>query len=260
MSIEITTELVKELRDSTGVSVMQCRNALIEAEGDMEKALLILKKKSTDIALKKADRTTADGLTVVVGNDKKTILLVLRCETDFVAKNEDFVKLANDLAQKALTDGIEGMQSVALEMINPVVQKCGEKIELGAVHEITGDVIASYIHNQKSAVVVSLTGGTVELAKDIAMHIAAMKPAYATREEIPEEMKNNVKKMFTKEVETLDKPEDIKQKMLNGKIDTYFKEQTLMDQPFIKNGDVTIATLLANSKATLVKFVRESVK
>jgi len=260
MSKEITTELVKELRDATGVSVMQCRNALIEAEGDMEKALLVLKKKSSDIALKKADRTTADGLVVVASNDKKTVLLTLRCETDFVAKNEDFVKLANDLAQKTLIDGIEKMKTESPEMINSVIQKCGEKIELGAIHEIVGEVMGSYVHNQKSAVVVSLTGGTQELAKDIAMHIAAMKPAYTTQDEISEDIKNQVTEMFTKEVGEMDKPEEIKQKMLKGKIDTYFKEQTLVNQPFIKNGEMTIGTLLANNRATLVEFVRESVK
>ena len=259
MSKEITTELVKELRDATGVSVMQCRNALIEAEGDMEKAVLILKKKSSDIALKKAGRDASNGLVTVVGNNEKNILLILHCETDFVAKNEDFVNLTKALAEKALNEGVDKMKKDSLDMINPVVQKVGEKIELGVVTEILGEVLGSYIHNQKSAVVVSLKGGTRELAKDIAMHIAAMKPLYMTREEISDTIKEQVKEMFVKEVQEIDKPEDIKQKMLQGKIDSYFKEQTLVDQPFIKNGDISVGTLLANSKATLVKFVRESV-
>lgn len=259
MSTQITTEQVKELRDATGVSVMQCRNALIEAEGDMEKAVLILKKKSSDIAIKKADRDASDGIIVVHQNTNKAILLTLHCETDFVAKNADFMALANTLADKAMSEGLEKMKESSLDMINPVVQKVGEKIEIGNVEEIEGSIIGSYVHGGKSAVIVSLSAGTPEVARDIAMHIAAMKPAYMTREEISEDTKNKVKEMFEKDVAGSDKPEEIKQKMLEGKIGTYFKEQTLVDQPFIKNPDMTIGTLLANNKATLVKCVRGSI-
>ncbi len=247
------------MRDATGVSVMQCRNALIEAEGDMEKALLILKKKSSDIAMKKADRDASDGIIVVHQNAGKAVLLTLHCETDFVAKNADFVTLANTMADKALAEGIEKMKESALDAINPVVQKVGEKIELGTVETVEGSTIGSYVHGGKSAVVVSLSGGTSDVAKDVAMHIAAMKPSYMTRDEISEDIKSKVKEMFQKDVEQSDKPEEIKQKMLEGKISTYFKEQTLMDQPFIKNPDMTVGALLANNKATLVKCIRGSI-
>ncbi len=259
MSTQITSELVKELRDATGISVMQCRNALIEAEGDMEKAVLILKKKSSDIAMKKKDREAHEGLITVVQNESKAVLVTLHCETDFVAKNDDFVNLAQNLANIALNDGIEKMQSEAPDMINAIVQKVGENVELGKVEEIIGSTIGSYVHSGKSAVVVSLEGGTKELAKDIAMHIAAMKPAYMTRDEINEGVKESVKEMFAKDVANSDKPEEIKQKMLQGKLDTYFKEQTLVDQPFIKNPDVTVGKLLADNKASMVKFSRESI-
>jgi elongation factor Ts len=259
MSTKITAELVKELRDATGVSVMQCRTALEEAEGDMEKALIILKKKSSSIAMKKADREAHDGIIVVKENDAKTILLVLHSETDFVAKNADFVELATALAETALTHGIGPMKEKAPDMINPVVQKVGEKIELGHVEEIEGGVRGSYVHGGKAAVVVLLTGGTPELAKDIAMHIAAMKPAFMTSDEIKPEDKVKVTEVFEKEVAESDKSEDIKKKMLEGKISTYFKEQTLMDQVFIKNGDVTVGKLLADKGATLVRFIRESI-
>ncbi len=259
MSTQITTEQVKELRDATGVSVMQCRNALIEAEGDMEKALLIMKKKQSDIAMKKSDRTASDGTIVVVGDDKKVILLTLHCETDFVAKNEDFTNLANTLANKALNEGVDTMKESSAEMINAVVQKVGEKLELGTVSEITGDTVGSYVHSGKSAVVVSLKGGTPDMARDIAMHIAAMKPAYMTRDEIKAEDQENVKEMFAKDVAESDKPQEIKDKMLEGKINTYFKEQTLVDQSFVKNPDITVGTLLAQSNASLVQFIRESI-
>lgn len=259
MSIKITTELVKELRDSTGVSVMQCKNALEEAEGDMEKALIILKKKSTSIAMKKSDRDAKDGIIVILEKGNKALLLTLHTETDFVAKHEDFTSLANQLAQIALDESIEKMKSVSTDLINTIIQKVGEKIELGKVLELEGDILGSYIHGGKSGVIVSLSGGTKELARDIAMHIAAMKPVYTTSSDVTEEDKNKVLEVFAKEVEESDKPEDIKKKMLEGKINTYFKEQTLLDQAFIKNGDLTVAKLLENNKATLVTFVRESI-
>ena len=260
MSIQITAELVKELRDRTGVSVMQCKNALEEAEGDMEKALIILKKKSSSIAMKKADRNAKDGIVIVKENNDKTLLLTLHTETDFVSKNADFIDLANRLADLAIKEGIETMQSKSLDMINEIVQKVGEKIELGKVEEITGSVIGSYIHNGKSAVVVSLEGGTKELARDVAMHIAAMKPSFMTSEEITEEDKKKVIEVFEREVAESDKGEDIKKKMLDGKISTYFKEQTLMDQMFIKNGEINVGTLLKNNNAKLVSFIFESIK
>lgn len=259
MSIKITAELVKELRDATGVSVMQCRNALEEAEGDMEKALIVLKKKSSSIAMKKADRDAHDGIIVVAEGPEKTIILKLHSETDFVAKNSDFVNLAHELANSALSDGIDAMKEKSVDMINQVIQKVGEKIELGSIEEVTGSTIGAYVHGGKAAVVVSLTGGTSELAKDVAMHIAAMKPAFTTREDIKPEDTAKVTEVFEKEVAESDKPEDIKKKMLEGKISTYFKEQTLMDQPFIKNPDLTVSALLAQKGATLVRFVRESI-
>ncbi len=259
MLIQITAQLVKELRDATGVSVMQCRNALEEAEGDMEKALIILKKKSSSIAMKKADRDAHDGIIVVKEAKGKTIILVLHSETDFVAKNEDFITLANNLGEIALSEGIETMKEKSVDMINQVIQKVGEKIELGHIEEIDGETLGAYVHGGKAAVVVSLKGGSAELAKDVAMHIAAMKPAFTKREDIKDEDKMKVTEVFEKEVAESDKPEDIKKKMLEGKIATYFKEQTLMDQPFIKNPDLTVESLLAEKGATLVQFVRESI-
>lgn len=259
MSTTITTELIKELRDSTGISVMQCKKALEEAGGDMEKALAILKKTSSDIALKKADREANDGAVIVKSNNEKTILLALHCETDFVSKNEDFQNLLNTLADKALTEGAESTKNNAKDLIDPIVQKTGENIQIGDIYEITGESVGNYVHNGKSAVVVSLTGGNADLAKDIAMHIAAMKPEYITENEIGEEIKNTMKEIFEKEVASIDKPEDIKAKMLEGKMNTYFKEKTLLSQPFIKNGDETISVLLERNKAQIKEVKRYSI-
>lgn len=259
MSTKITAELVKELRDKTGVSVMQCKNALEEADGDMEKALIILKKKSSSIAMKKSERNAKDGIIVVKETIDKALLLALHTETDFVAKNSEFINLANQLADMAIARGIEAMKAKSLDMINEVVQKVGEKIELGKVEEVSGLIIGSYIHNNKSAVIVLLSSGTKELARDIAMHIAAMKPAFVSSKDITEEDKKKVIEVFEKEVNESDKGEEIKKKMLDGKISTYFKEQTLMDQMFIKNPEVSIENLLKNNKAQFASFIYESI-
>src|SRR3989344_1948163 len=256
MSVNVTTELVKELRDATGISVMQCKRALEEAEGDMKKALAILKKTSSDIALKKADRVALDGAVMIKTNGAKTVLLALHCETDFVSRNEDFTNLLSSLIDLALTKGIEEMKKVAKDMIDSVIQKTGEKIELGEVYEIRGEVVGSYVHNNKIGIIVSLVGGNQELAKDIAMHVAAMKPEYITDNDINEETKKTMTEIFEKEVAKIDKPEEIKKKMLEGKINTYFKEKTLKSQPFIKNPDETVGQLLERNKAKIIEVKR----
>ena len=144
-------------------------------------------------------------------------------------------------------------------MIDPVIQKIGENIQLGEVTELSGANIGSYIHNGKSGVLVALTAGDEILGKDVAMHIAAMKPEYLATTDVPEEKKNVAKELFQKEVDESGKPEDIKQKMLEGKLSSYFKEQTLLEQPFIKNPDMTIGKLVAGSGASVTAFIRQTI-
>jgi len=259
MSKQVTTELVKELRDATGISVMQCKRALEEAEGDMEKALAILKKTSSDIALKKSERMVKDGRVAIKTEGAKAVLLSLLCETDFVSKNEDFVTLLGKLLEIANQDGIEKMKAEAKDMIDPIIQKTGENIQLGEAYLVTGPVLGSYIHNNKKGVIVSLEGGTPELARDVAMHFTAMKPEYITKDDITEEAKKTMTEVFQKEVLGSDKPEAIKQKMLEGKIATYFKEKTLLDQPFIKNSDQTVGQLLESVKAKIKEIKSYSI-
>ena len=259
MSTTITTELIKELRDATGISVMQCKRALEEAEGDMKKALAILKKTSSDIALKKADREAKDGAVMVKSGNGKSVIVALHCETDFVSRNEDFTNLLSSLADKALAEGIEKMKEGAKELIDTMIQKTGENIQLGDAYLIEGSVLGNYVHNAKLAVVVSLEGGNSELAKDIAMHIAAMKPEYISPDEISEDARKTITEIFQKEVASSDKPEEIKKKMLDGKIATYFKEKTLLEQPFIKNPDQTIGKLLETAKAKIKEVKRYSI-
>jgi elongation factor Ts len=252
----ITTEQVKELRDKTGISVMQCKKALEEAEGDMEKALLILKKKSTEVAAKKSDREATAGTIASKVAGAKGVLVVLRCETDFVAQNADFVLIANQLAEKALAEGEEAAKTLAPDLIGTGIQKIGENIQLGDIVTVEAPVIGAYVHDGHVASIVGLTGGNEAVAKDIAMHITAMNPEYKTRADVPADATEKVKAMFAEEVAASDKPAEIKEKMLAGKIDTFFKERTLLDQAFIKNPDQTIEKLLAANSATLVSFVR----
>lgn len=252
MSTTITTEQVKELRDKTGVSVMQCRKALEEAGGDMEKATVILRKKGSEVAEKKADRAAADGRIVIKAENGKAVVLTLNCETDFVAQNEDFKTLAENIMSIAWNEGVEAAKSQAPALINDVVLKIGENIQLGSIEEITGDVIGTYTHyNGKNGAVVALSGGSVEVAKDVAMHAAAMKPRYMSASEITDKERAEATEVLEKEVANSDKPEEIKAKMLEGKLKTYFSEQTLTGQAFFKDPNLTIEQYLANNKATL---------
>ncbi|KKR42969.1 MAG: Elongation factor Ts [Parcubacteria group bacterium GW2011_GWF1_40_6] len=259
MSTQITTEQIKELRDTTGISVMQCKRALEEAEGDMNKALAILKKTSSDIALKKVSREVKDGRVSIKTDGKKAVLVSLHCETDFVARNEDFTKLLDGLTEKAFLEGIEKMTAEAKDMIDPIIQKTGENIQLGEAFLVSGEVIGSYVHNNKTGVIVSLTGGSTELARDIAMHVTAMRPEYISQEEITEDVKKTMREIFEKEVAGVDKPAEIKEKMLLGKMATYFKEKTLLDQSFIKDGEQTVGKLLEKAGAKIKEVKRYSI-
>lgn len=259
MSIQITTEQIKELRDMTGISVMQCKHALEEAEGNTEKALAILKKTSSDIASKKVSREVKDGRVNIKTGDNKAVLVSLHCETDFVARNDDFKNLLEALANEALSNGTEKMKEGAKEKIDQVIQKTGENIQLGEVFEINGEVLGSYLHNDKIGVVVSLEGGNRDLAKDVAMHITAMKPEYISEKDITEDARKTIHEIFEKEVANIDKPAEIKEKMLNGKISTYFKEKTLLDQTFIKDPEKTVGKLLEEAGAKIKEVKKYSI-
>lgn len=252
----ITTEQVKELRDATSVSVMQCRKALEEAGGDMEKAMIILRKKGSEIAEKKSDRTASDGIVVVKTDGKKAVVLTLNCETDFVAKNEDFINLGNKLVEIAWESGEEAMREQSQALVNDVVLKIGENIQVGSLEVVEGDVVGVYTHHTgKTATIVVLEGGNTDVAKDIAMHAAAMKPKYVHAEQISDEDRAQVMDVLKAEVEATDKPEDMKAKIMEGKIASYFKDQTLIDQPFFKAPEKTIGMLASENGAKIVKYV-----
>jgi elongation factor Ts len=241
---EITTELIKQLRDQTSISIMQCKKALEEAEGDMEKAIMILKKKSSEIAAKKTDREALCGVLVARKDGTKSVLVELNCETDFVAKNDDFVNLSNQIADMALLNGVEKTLEDAKPLIDGVVQKVGENVRLGQIKEIIGTNIGMYVHDGRIATLVSLSGGEESLAKDIAMHIAAMNPEFKVRADVPQSVVDSLTEISMKEVAESDKSEEIKAKMLEGKVEGYLKEKTLMDQVFFKDTSKTISQVL----------------
>lgn len=252
----ITTEQLKSLRDETGVSVMQCKKALEEAGGDMEKARILLKKKSGDAAAKKADRTLGAGLIVTAQNDTNVVNLSLLCETDFVAKNDDFVNTAKALANKALTEGKDAMEAGSAEVINELIQKVGENVKIGEITVMEVANTGTYNHNGQFASIVTLEKNDHELARDIAMHVTAMKPAYLNETEIPEEAKTRAKETFAKEAEeqSAGKPEDIKAKILEGKVNSYFADQVLLKQAFIKDPNKTVGQLVKEKGNNVVSF------
>lgn len=252
----ITTEQLKALRDETGVSVMQCKKALEEAGGDMEKARILLKKKSGDAAAKKADRELGAGLIVTAQNAEKIVALTLLCETDFVAKNEDFVNVAKTLAEKALTKSEAEVKEESSELINSLIQKVGENVKLGDVFVTAGANSSFYNHNGQFVGVVTLKNEDAELAKDVAMHTTAMRPSYLTENDIEEEAKNRARETFQKEADeqSAGKPEDIKAKILEGKVNSYFADQVLLKQAFIKDPNKTIGQLVKEKGNEVVSF------
>ena len=247
-------EQVKTLRDQTGISIMQCKKALEEANGDNEKALLILRKQSGSVAQKKADRNAGDGIIITKQSDSKALIFMIHSETDFVARNSEFQVLAQKLATTAFDSGIEKMTEESIVEIPLIVQKVGENIQLGETVIVEGSTLGEYNQNGKVAVVVSLNGGTPALAKDIAMHVAAMKPQYITKENIPADAKEKARSFFEEEVAKENKPAEIKEKILDGKLGTYFKEITLIEQPFIKDPSKTISQLLKDAGAEIKSF------
>ncbi len=262
MSTPITTELIKKLRDETSVSVMQCKKALEEAEGDFDKAVLILKKKSSEIAAKKSDRETGVGTLVMRKNDNKAVIVELNCETDFVAKNDDFVKLSNTLADMALENGKDNTMEAGKALIDEVIQKVGENIKIGSITEITGSPIGAYVHDGRIASIVTLSnGGDENLAKDFAMHITAMNPEFKEKGDIPAETLAGIRSIAEKEMSEdeamANKPEEMKAKILEGKVEGYLKERILMEQPFFKDTSKTISQVLGTTQ--IDQYVRVSI-
>ncbi len=248
----VTAQQVKELRQSTGAGLMACKKALEETNGDMEAAVEVLRKKGAAKAASKSDRSTNEGSIAISGRAIAKIL----CETDFVGKNEQFVAFVKEIADKANTDGVEAAKDLFESLKTDKIQALGENLVLDTVEVVEGgDTVGSYVHgNGKVAAIVILEGGNEEKARDVAMHATAMNPAVANPEDVPQEEVDKEMAIAKEELLAAGKPEQIIDKILEGKIKKFRAERALSSQPFVKNPDQTVAEYLGDAK--LVKFVR----
>ncbi|MDH3324297.1 MAG: translation elongation factor Ts [Candidatus Peregrinibacteria bacterium] len=251
----ISAAQVKALRDRTNVAMMACKKALMEADGDEEKAVEILRKRGEAKAGEKSTRETAEGLVAISG---RAIVKVL-CETDFVAKNEKFVAFVNEIVEKADKDGAEVAKEFFESVKTDKIQAIGENIALEDVIVITeGSVVGGYIHsNGKLGTIVALDGGDDEKARDVAMHATAMDPICANPEEVPAELIEKEKEIALVQLKNEGKPEQIIDKIIEGKVKKFCAERALTSQAFVKDPSQSVAEYLGEAK--LVKFVRVTV-
>lgn len=252
-------ELIKKLRDATGVSMTACKSALEETNGDFETAIDVLRKKGEAKAVDRAARGTSQGAVFVKVVGKKAGMVLLGCETDFVARGDDYLALGSSIVEKLLNDTIKADDRDLAE-VKDAVLRLGENIQLSNMVLVEGDVIGDYVHsNKKIGVLVVLAGGTVELARDVAMHVAATNPAVLSPEEIAPELVEREKSIWSEQLKSEGKPAEIVEKIMLGKEKKYREENALLKQAFVKNPDQTVEQLLKDAGATVKTFVRFTV-
>ncbi len=262
----MSLDLIKKLREITGAGFVDCQEALKEANDDLAKAEEILRKKGQKIAFKKQEREVKEGAIAIKQDGQRAVIVELYCETDFVARNEDFQQAVDELAEKLLEIGTENFAVWAKEKIqNDLIVKIGENIQLGKFEVINGGVIGSYVHfNKKLAAIVVLNGGTKELAKELAMQVVAMDPKYLSPAEIPTEIIEKEKEIYREQVASEKKPAAIIEKIVEGKLEKFYSEICLLKQLYIKDEEKTIEKLLAEasvkvgSEIRVEKFIRFS--
>ncbi|GAB4254915.1 MAG: translation elongation factor Ts [Methylomicrobium sp.] len=262
--------MVKELRERTGSGMMECKKALVEANGDLEVAIENMRKAGLAKADKKSGRTAAEGVIgVKVSNDAKTAVIVdINCETDFVAKGDDFVNFVNSVAESLLSADIQTPEQI-LEMTlangktvdevrRELIAKLGENITVRRFDKYTiADGAAScYLHGSKIGVVVELAKADDELGKDIAMHIAAINPTCVSEDQVSQEAIEKEKEIFSAQALESGKPADIVEKMVSGRIKKFLAEVTLLGQAFVKDDKVTVAELLKSKGNSVIRFTR----
>ncbi|MGB3611094.1 MAG: translation elongation factor Ts [Cellvibrio sp.] len=259
----VSATMVKELRDRTGLGMMECKKALNEANGDIELAIENLRKVSGLKAAKKADRTAADGVVAVKVADDNSygVVVEVNSETDFVARDAGFLAFVDSLVAKAFaTKQTDVAALMAGELENAreaLVQKIGENIGVRRVALVDGGVVGGYVHlNNRIAVLVQLEGGNEELAKDIAMHVAAVNPAVVSSDQMPADLVEKEKDIIRAQPDMAGKPAEIVEKMMVGRINKFLKEASLIDQPFVKNPEVTVGKLAKDAGASVKSFVR----
>ena len=258
----IKAQDVKELREKTGLGMMECKKALEEANGNLDEAIKNLRKSSALKAEKKASRTAVEGIITSKISDKEITFVEVNCETDFVAKDENFINFCEEALKVAVeTSSNENLLDEVSESMEKqrmsLVQKIGENVIIRKVKKITGEVLESYIHsNKKIAAGVSLDQGSPEIAKEVAMHIAASNPIVLSPEDLDESYINSEREIFRSQVEKEDKPEEIKEKMIQGKLNKQLADVSLLKQPFVKDPSKSVEAFLSESNTKISSFIR----
>ena len=264
----VTASMVKELRERTGAGMMECKKALVETDGDMEAAIEHLRKSGLAQADKKASRIAADGRIALASNDdhSEAVMVEINCETDFVAKDVNFLAFTDAVASNALaatSDDVEAIMATefdgsSLESARQaLVTKIGENIQVRRMARMTGcENIGAYIHGGHIGVMVDLEGGNEELARDIAMHVAALNPAFIDVDDVPADVLEKEKQFLISQAADSGKPADIIEKMVSGRMRKHLSTITLLGQDFVKDGDITVAKLLKQNDAKVKSFTR----
>lgn len=261
----MSAALVKELRERTGLGLLECKKALAAAGGDVDKAIEELRKSSGMKAAKKAGRTAADGVVVtrIADDGGYGVVVEVNSETDFVARDENFLAFVASVVDAAFegkqTDVATLMAGELESAREALVQKIGENIGVRRIELVTADagVIGSYVHgNKRIAVLVELKGGDQDLAKDVAMHVAAVNPQVVAPGDMSEEVLEKEKEIFTAQAQDSGKPPEIIEKMIGGRIKKFLAENSLVEQAFVKDPDISVGKLVANAGAEVASFVR----
>ncbi|GGA62769.1 translation elongation factor Ts [Ornithinibacillus halotolerans] len=268
----ITAQLVKELREKTGAGMMDCKKALTETNGDIDKAIDYLREKGIAKAAKKADRIAAEGSTYIASEGNTAVLLEVNCETDFVTKNDQFKVLLEDLAkhllsqkpntvEEALQQPLNGNGDTVETYINSAIAKIGEKISLRRFEILTktdNDVFGEYLHMGGRIGVLTLLEGTTDasVAKDVAMHVAAVNPKYVSRDQVSEDVINHEREVLKQQALNEGKPEKIVEKMVEGRLGKFFEEICLLEQGFVKDPDQKVKKYVESKGASVNTFVR----
>ena len=261
----MSAALVKELRERTGLGLLECKKALAACDGDVEQAIEELRKSSGMKAAKKAGRTAADGVIAarVADDGSYAVLAEINSETDFVARDAGFLAFVDKVVDAAFTGkqtDIEALMAGELEAAREaLVQKIGENIGVRRIAMLSADagVVGAYVHgNNRIGVLVALTGGDGDLAKDVAMHVAAVNPQVVSPADMPEEVIAKEKEIYTAQAQDSGKPAEIIEKMIGGRIKKFLAENSLLEQAFVKDPEITVAKLVGNAGAGVAEFVR----
>ena len=267
--MEITASLVKELRERTGAGMMDCKAALSDARGDIEIAIEVMRKSGAAKAAKKAGRIAAEGIISIKLNENDIVILEVNCETDFVTKDESFLSFVDSVIQVISNNNVSDVDELlklnsgnqTIEEANQqLIAKIGEKITIrrfqkSSIQNQTG----TYLHGIRIGVIVEIKGGSEELAKDIAMHIAASRPLFINEDQISQEILDKEKEIYTAQAQESGKPADIVEKMVEGRLKKFIKEITLLGQPFVKDPEKSIEKILKSSNAKVLSFIRYEV-